>query len=489
MIRDLAKELANPSFGVASKRAQSPVKDPYIEFLDNCFDPGFSAGNYPANCRGSLARIDAPSLEFFVDIPALYQKVIETTGNAGLRRGLIGSQRRGMAEIRDIFVEAMKIIGEYDFRVEWNDQATTDNYDIDLNQLTKAYSVGNEKIRQKAMQRLRQWQSAGALDDFVILDAGVGIGGTIAPIIREIMAGSRTGEITLDSLRKIRLILFDTDAKKVSALKKALTEQFGFPAENIVEAPGEFYYMDTNHVLIPYLGRVSLVVSGAAISHTPDKAKAFQQIHKLLGSGGEMIAWDAFIPFLNSPYVKIGSKDSWERTVEISAQGNRRTFKLRQGQQMTEEMLQLQASGATVRVSTEISDRTASRYASDVVHMTTTLLGFNKDVIGEGLAREIRREAREYILSEMMSEPGFSFQAYLQWLTQHSSEHPVPPEHWPPFKILDSLENVAAYRSYCVQAGFSLDHFEYFEPSHAAGDTASVNNEPTAVGLWTARKH
>ena len=486
----LAAELINPLYCSDTRRSCSVVREEYIPFLDDWFDPDYSRENYPLNSRGSLSRIDSEAVEYFVNILLLDDVMRQQARNRELTAALMEIENsRGITVIRDIYRDALKIVGKRDYEVEWNHESTRVRYS-ELEIANSGYAEGNIRIAGEIESSILERLRTGNSGEIVILDAGVGNGGTTIPIVRKLLRLVESGLLKREQMNEIQMLLFDTDENKTYFLKTRIPLDMGFPGENIISVHGEFSQLQ--EVLKEYQGRVTFIVSGAAICHVTGKRDFFLQACSMLNDNGSLHIWDPLEPLLFAPRLRVTGDSSryYTRRIKItSGNGKGKKFILPSHESLPEEALNYQKEGCRIEIVGEIPAEDALRFCGTTGFQYLPQLGFTSDSIGEKQAMQICRDAYEFLMEGIFSKSGVGFFDFIKWIHKHCRELPAPEKSRSPYQLIEAVEDSEAYVYYLDQAGFSDIQCSYFSQAldyRKSGEIASASS--AAMGYIRARK-
>lgn len=465
-VQKIAKELLNENYNLLTRRSESVVKKEYRDLLDEWFDPSYSHKTYPKNSRGSLCRMTIDEVEFFVNIPKLYQRVKEVSKDRELILSLDG---KSLSTIRDLFVIALEIVGDKDYEVEWQHELTREQYDIDLTDMTSAYDIGNLELSKKVIPLLDEWIKSRP-DDFFILDAGVGSGNTIRPILHHIVK---------DNLPKdrIKILLFDIDPAKTAALKRAIVSNLNFPVENVIVREGQLN--DIGDCFYDYKGKINCIVSGAAICHVSNKGKFFKSLYTFIASEGDVFLWDPIFPLNYSTYLCIADNEEDIGKRFICLQGeNKPLLKLDRHEKLSDEILRLQKQGKEIITISPVSKEMARRIAAFSGYIYPLQLGYRKGMtITEQDEQNMVQEATDYIFKKFSSKPGYSFFQYIRWLNDHEmfKSYAFKESERSKYQLIEAYEDFGAHEKYCKDANFNIVSFNFLtSPEDGKGDIASA---------------
>lgn len=486
----LAAELINPLYSVDTRRSQSVVKEEYIPMLDSWFDPSYSRATYPMNSRGSLARINSKSVELFVNIPHLDAIVREQGRNSSLAETLGTLEHGGgLSVIRDVYRDVLNIVGKKDYDVEWSHVSTRARYgELELTNI--GYSECNAHLAELLGISLLQRQKDGIQGETVIVEAGVGTGGTTVPVIKKLLELEKSGLLSDKLINGIRLLLFDTDERKTSFLKTRIPADLGFPAERILSANGDFENLAD--VLEQYRGRISYLVSGASICHVDDKKDFFRQVYSLLGERGDLYLWDPLEPLLFAPRMRVTDNRSAHykrRITVIKKDGSGQEYVLDRFEPLPEEILRYQKNGCRIKALGEIPAEDAIRFCGTTAFEYLPQLGFTADTIGNELAARLCRDAYEFLMEGIFSMEGIGFFDYIEWMQKRCSGLPADEGSRSPYQLIEAVEDVESYAIYLNEAGFCDIKSCYLSPAvdyRKTGDAAAASS--AAIGYVEARK-
>lgn len=487
----LAAELINPLYCSETRRSQSVVKEEYIHFLDDWFDPSYSRESYPLNSRGSLSRIDSEAVEFFVNIPQLDDIMRQQARNRKLASALQEIENsQGIPAIRNIYRDALKVVGKRDYEIEWNHESTRVRYS-ELEFANIGYAEGNIRIAEEIESSLIQRLRTGNCGEIVILDAGVGTGGTTVPIVKKLFGLVRSGLLTMEQMTAFRMLLFDTDEKKTSFLITKIPSEQGFPAENIISAHGEFSQL--LEILKEYQNRVTFIVSGAAICHITGKKDFFRQAYSLLNNNGSLHIWDPLEPLFFAPRLRVTGNASayYTRHIEItSGNGKAQKFILTRHEPLSEEVLNYQKKGCRIEITGEVPAEDALRFCGTTGFQYLPQLGFTGDFIGEKPAIQLCRDAYEFLMEGVFSMSGVGFFDFIKWIHKRCRNLPIPEKNRSPYQLIEAVEDNKAYVYYLEKAGFSDIKCSYFSPALDYRKTGDIVSAPSAaMGYIQARKN
>jgi len=486
----LAAELLNPLYCVETRRSQSVVRDEYIPVLDSWFDAAYSRATYPMNSRGSLARIPSHAVEFFVDILRLDETVRKQARNSELAAALGALEgESGLSAIRDIYRDALNVVGKKDYDVEWGHVSTRARYgELELTNI--GYSECNLHIADLLGDSLAKRQRDGISGETIIAEAGVGTGGTTVPIVKKILELEKSGLLSDAFMDGIRLLLFDTDDRKTSFLEMRIPAELGFPAEKILSANGDFENM--TDVLGQYRGRISYLVSGASICHVDDKCDFFRQVYSLLAETGEIFLWDPFEPLLFAPGMRVTEDRSacYKRRITVVREdGGRQEHVLDRFEPLPEEILRYQKNGGSIKALGEIPAEDAIRFCGTTAYEYLPQLGFTAELIGEEMAACLCSEAYEFLMEGIFSRKGIGFFDYIEWMQRRCRDLPAEEGNRSPYQLIEAVEDMESYAIYMHEAGFCDIRSHYLSAAvdyRKTGDARAASS--AAIGYFEARK-
>jgi len=482
----LAAELLNPLYCEDTRRSQSVVRDEYIAVLDGWFDAAYSRATYPMNSRGSLARIPSHSVEFFVDILHLDETVREKSRSGGLAAALDALEgEMGLSAIRDIYRDALNMVGKKDYDVEWGHVSTRARYgELELTNI--GYSECNLHIADLLGDSLVKRERDGISDEIIIAEAGVGTGGTTVPVVKKILELEKSG-LLRDG---IRLLLFDTDERKTSFLKTRIPEELGFPSDKILCANGDFENMAD--VLGQYRGRISYLVSGASICHIDDKSDFFRQVYSLLGETGVLYLWDPFEPLLFAPVMRVTEDMSARYTRRIKAakaDGSEKEYVLSRFEPLPREVLKCRKEGGSIKVIGEIPAEDAIRFCGTTAYEYLPQLGFTAELIGEERAARLCSDAYEFLMEGIFSRDGVGFFDYIEWMQRRCGDLPAEEGNRSPYQLIEAVEDMESYAIYLHEANFCDIRSHYLSAAvdyRKTGDARAASS--ASIGYFEARK-
>ena len=483
----LAAELINPLYCPETRRSQSVVKSEYVALLDGWFDAGYSRETYPKNSRGSLARICSPAVEFFVNIPRLDGLVRQQERNRELAASLREVETAGgLSAIRDVYRDALKLAGKKDYAVEWNHVSTRTRYsDLELTNI--GYTECNIHLAGLVGAFLLQQQEGG---ETVILEAGVGTGGTTVPMVRKILELEREGLLSEKCMAGLRLLLYDTDERKTSYLRSRLPADLGFPGEKIFCAHGEFDRLEK--VLEEHRGKIGCFISGASVCHVNDKRDFFRQVYAVLHHNGSLCLWDPLEPLLFAPRMRATEDPAAYYTRHVSAMsvdGGARKFLLKRREPFPEEALECLKKGGDMEVLGEIPVEDALRFCGTTGFEYLPQLGFTAELIGREQAARLCADAYDFLMEGIFSTSGTGFFDFIEWMQERCKDLPADEGNRSPYQLIEALEDSEAYRSSLEEAGFREIQCAYLSPAldyRKTGDTATAS--ASAIGYVEAKK-
>lgn len=313
---------------VDKRRMFFRVKEPFKNLIQP-YDP---YDKYPMCKIGNFARVTQRYLENWINI----EKVIKR-----IERSKAGSALQGLNEDekRELVTKTLYKIGNdsYLSEEEWKGVRSFRQIDSTIEPGTGVTLLANNLLARSVEEKVNEFYLNKGLkgkEKFVICDIGPGSGNSIVPIIDNIDRMSYRIPAARDYAESLEVILIDGQQealnKSTQRLRKrtAHRDNFRFPLKNISQIRENFGNLRNNRQLTDYLGKVDLIISGAAIMHNTYKQPFFSAMYSLLKEEGVFCCWDWNFKNFIAPSIRFGEVISRVMSLEDRYSSVVRTFTL-----------------------------------------------------------------------------------------------------------------------------------------------------------------
>ncbi|GEM_PF-2659618 len=271
----------------------------------------FDGADFPLNRIHDFSRVQRGAQKQWVDKKQITE-IIKSLPEAKAARVNSGvSVKEFFRVLPRIVDEAIEYRGYRAYEEEWKSQSETQVREV-VNAASglpkKANELNAEETAKIVKNRLRTQERVA------VFDVGTGGGGTIIPMVQK---------LTPEEKKRIDVFCLDVMQHGLDRAKKALlgrtVEEFvagkwqkvrylekGLKPEQVVTINANFYdiallqkgrrappnYSGTVEKIRPLVGKIDVVISGAAIHHSPNTQPVFSGLHLLLKPNGRIHIFD-----------------------------------------------------------------------------------------------------------------------------------------------------------------------------------------------------
>jgi len=435
--RLLVNELLNPEFGVGTRRRISMINPRYQFLLDPFLDLP-----YPLNCLGTFARIPPDYLESFVNIGRLINLIRNKTDSCEVQKLL---RDLDFVQLRMALRRAIHVIGDISYDFEWADILTYSNINTLLEEMA-IYTRRNKHIADSLKNTIYgMYQAEG---EIVILDIGSGIGGTSIEILYMLQKMIDEGLIPSDSLNRTKLLLLDVSDDQLMLAKQEILKKNNIGSVELFQSN----FRNIGLALQDYVGRIDVVISGAAVCHATQKYIFFKELYGLIRPGGIASIWDPAISQYQGHFLRMG-KGVTTRVHFIT--GEQDEFIINKGELLDIEAIRLFGEKEYSTVVEIPQEEIAIFIAMQGLHLFQ--MGFSEANIGKKMTTRLKEKLHSDILLGAQTPRGFSLIDWYRKYLAFSDQMPqLKRELWTPYDLIEAVEDKASYEAYVVWTGFRL---------------------------------
>ncbi len=409
----IIKHLINPRYEVESRRSQSVISPKFRHLLDPYFDASYSYKTYPMNSIGAFIRINKRDIFKHLSLELLHKAVTEADP-------IIKKQTEALSreQLLNLYREVFVALAQKDYEIEWNEEKTRTNYDIDLTKMTSAYNKGNVRITNAAKAYVADiFQNGKSCTNLNILDIGVGSGNTIVPLVNGIAPFVENVDA------KITIYLYDTDIVKTEVLRDKLAEAFNKNNFSFVSLGGDLLHLEQK--IDQLKCKLDLIVSGATFCHSTDKGALFKQLKSILNENGRLYFWDAIFPWTAESKLIISDVIMAKRYAGFIGNVYPAQLGYREGVKVT-----------------------------DMISGKDKVLTFEDEF-------SLCKQAYDYTYLKLIGN-GFNFGEYFNFLQQNCFKNiDIPCEHRSKYQLIEAFEDLDRHIEYFKEAGLTLQGHEW----------------------------
>ncbi len=274
---------------------------------------------YPLSRVGILPRVTRKYMGNWINVMALtdYFYKVDRVGP------LLQESTNSFWSAKELVKDVLSWIGTESYTDEWTKKSASMQLEDILEESIGVPEAANRILAQELEAKITGHFRSGKRRRLRILDLGVGVGNTIAPVIELMGDLADGGHIPHDFMKYVQVFLVDVSRRALNLTMARLTTHlpglpelsYSTPVGNIVMLPSNFAELNMNATLNAYRGKMDLVISGASICHQTDLMPFFSFVRDLLAPDGEFHAWDWYNgPSWAAPRLRL-SRDDRRRNV------------------------------------------------------------------------------------------------------------------------------------------------------------------------------